>query len=110
MKSFAHFASMSVAFTGLCGCRVSLLQGDEFCFQTFGSSSCMRTRPFARPLPTQDNTGTKETHTYIHMLSVLGALGPSFRAVEEYSWLRPRSHGDRSRNLYSWRIKVLLLG
>ena len=43
------------------------LRFGEFCLQKFGRSSCVRNLPFARPVPTQDNADTKDTHTYFHV-------------------------------------------
>ena len=96
----AHFDCMSVAFRGLCGTEVLLLRFNEFCLQTFGRSSCVRSLPFASTLHIQDNADTKVTHTHFHIPGVVWAFSHSFRAVEECTWLKLRSHSDRSRNLY----------
>jgi hypothetical protein len=52
-------------------------------------------KPVARPLPTQDNTNTEESHTDIHVLSGIRTDDPNVGVDEDSSFLRPRGHRDR---------------
>jgi hypothetical protein len=51
--------------------------------------------PVARPLPTQDNTNTEETQTYIHASNSIQTHDPSVPAGKDFSWLRPHDCYER---------------
>jgi hypothetical protein len=68
----------------------------------------MGDQPFARPLPTQDNTNTEHTQTNIHALSGVRTHDPSIRAGENSSCLRKRCHSDRD-HLYT-PLETILYG
>jgi hypothetical protein len=60
----------------------------------------MSDQPVARPLPTQDNTNTEETHTDIDALSGIRTHDPSVRASEGSSCFRLRGYCDRHIGIY----------
>jgi hypothetical protein len=52
-------------------------------------------QPVARPLTTLRTTQIQNKRTHIHALNGIRTHDPSFRAIEDSSWRRPRGHCDR---------------
>jgi hypothetical protein len=67
----------------------------------------MSDQPATRPLP---NKNTEQTQTDIHASSGIRTHGPSVRASEDSSCLRPRSHCDQQIGQYSDRLWAGWLG
>jgi hypothetical protein len=53
---------------------------------------------------TQDSTDIEYTHTDIHASSGIRTHNPSVLAGEDNSFLRPRGHCDRHRNIRELKI------
>jgi len=64
-------------------------------FWTFDRTPWTGDQANAKHLLIQDNTTQKNRDTHIHASRRIRTYDASVRAVEDRTWLRPRSHWDR---------------